>query len=89
MEGFAEEMLIRIDQLRGDGVRRKGTPGRGNSTSRDEAAGKPIFQEGGIVWYGLWGLYLGRGEGWAGVKDVRSTEARAWRVHVTCYMDFI
>lgn len=25
MEGFAEEMLIRIDQIRGDGVRRKGT----------------------------------------------------------------
>lgn len=52
MKGFAEETLIRINQIRGDGVRRKGTLGRGNSTSRGEAAGKPIFQEGGncLVW---------------------------------------
>lgn len=70
-------------------MRREGTPGKQNSTSQGEAAREPIFQEGGIVQSCVWGLYLGRGERWAGVKAVRSTEARTWRVHMTHYTNFI
>lgn len=57
-------------------MKRKGTSGRGKSTGKGEAAGKPTCQEGGIVQPGLWHLYLGRSEGRAGVEVVRSTEAK-------------